>query len=71
MYFAMAGWDVAISRSKKKVRRWGRNHPYPAQYGFVPRQIFASSDNYRKEFGLCAIRDLDQGLSFRSDFSLI
>jgi hypothetical protein len=71
MYFSIAGWDVAISRSKKKVRRWGRNNIHPAQYGFVPRQVFASSDNFQREFGSCCIRDIDQGVSFRPDFSVI
>jgi hypothetical protein len=62
MYFSLIGWDVFISRSKKKLPKNGKR-------GWVNKNIFMSAEKYRKEFGISNIMDLDQKIMFKHDLT--
>lgn len=74
MYFAASNFDVAISHSKKKVRRFAKRNLRFAgvdlQIGVVTLQAFANPAAYRAEFGRSLLYDLDQRVVFRPDFSV-
>lgn len=73
MYFAASNFDVAISHSKKKVRRFAKRLRFAGldlQIGVVSLQHLANPAAYKAEFGPCSLYDLDQRLVFRSDFSV-
>jgi hypothetical protein len=76
VFYATTGFTVAISYNKKRLRRFVRRSPRflgRIEFGFINRNIFqsSSSSRFREEFGQSIILDLDQGLIFRSDFSLV
>ncbi len=74
LYYALSNLDVAISRDKKKVKRYAKRMRFSGlelQTGVVPFQVFNNPENFRLEFGECLIHDVDQGVLFRPDFTLI
>lgn len=75
MYFAASNFDVAISRSKRKVRKFAKGFLRFAgtdlQVGVCTSQTLATAEAYRAEFGHSNLYDLDQRLMFRPDFSTV
>lgn len=75
IYYAMSNMDVAVSRNKKKVRRFAMTNLRFAgrdlQLGCCNRQTFLNKESFQEEFGASMIYDIDQGLLFRPDFSLV
>lgn len=75
LYYALSNLDVAISKDKKKVKKYAKRCMRFAglelQTGVVPVQVFNSPEKFRKEFGHCLIHDVDQDVIFRPDFSLV
>ena len=73
IYFAASNFDVAISRDKRKVRKFARRNLRFAgvdlQLGCCNRQVFADPEVFRQRFGPALIYDVDQRLAFRPDFS--
>lgn len=73
-YFAVSNLDVAISKDKKKVRRFAKRNLRFAgsklQLGCCNTRVFSTPSSYREEFGICLIYDIDQALVFRPDFSI-
>lgn len=75
MYFALSGFDVAISKDKKALRKFARNNLRFAgldlKLGFCRFQTFTNPASFKAEFGSSIIYDLDQRLVFRPDFSVV
>jgi hypothetical protein len=75
IYYALSNMDVAISKDKKKVRRYAKRSlrfsGVDLQMGAVPIQVFNNPERFQKEFGICLIHDVDQDVIFRPDFSLV
>jgi len=75
IYYALSNMDVAISKDKKKVKKYAKRcmrfSGLDLELGVVPVQVFNSQEKFRKEFGNCLIHDVDQDLIFRPDFSLV
>jgi hypothetical protein len=75
MYFAASNFDVAISRDKRKVRKFAKGFfrfaGVDLQVGVCTSQMLASSQAYKAQFGHCNLYDLDQRLMFRPDFSTV
>lgn len=72
IYFASANFDVCISTSKKKVKRFVKRLRFggSASFGVVPRQVFSSPEKFQERFGPSLIYDVDQKLKFYPDFSV-
>lgn len=74
IYFAASNFDIAISRDKRKVRKFARRNLRFAgvdlQIGACTKQNFRNAESFREEFGHSLIHDLDQKLVFRPDFSV-
>ena len=74
IYFAASNLDVAISHSKKKVRKFSKQGLRFAgldlEIGVCNRQYLANPEAYREQFGRATLHDLDQRVVFRSDFSV-
>lgn len=78
-YSANRMLQVAISRDKKKLRRYVSRNPQFTGKGLVlgvcNRNAFSSPEAYWEKFGRlfgpCSIYDVDQRLVFASDFSVI
>ena len=74
IYFAASNLDVAISTSKRKVRKFAKNNLRFAgvdlQIGVCSRQVLASQEAFQNEFGASMIYDVDQRMVFRPDFSV-
>ena len=75
MYYAICNLDAFFSKDKKKVRRWVKKARFfgmcEVEFGYIPSQVFSSSEEYGKWFGLCHIFDIDQRVHFRRDFSVV
>lgn len=75
IYYALSNMDLAVSRDKKKVRRFAKSNLRFAgrdlQLGCCSRQVFRNKESFQEEFGECLIYDIDQGLVFRPNFSLV
>lgn len=75
MYYAICNLDTFFPRDKKKVRRWVKRARFfgmcKVRFGFVPRQVFSSSERYGEWFGIRYIHDIDQRMVLRPDFSVI
>lgn len=75
MYFALSGFDVAISKDKKALRRFAKNNlrfvGLDLRLGFCNVQTFGSPEKFKAEFGNCNIYDVDQRLIFQPDFSVV
>jgi hypothetical protein len=74
IYFAASNFDVAISRDKRKVRKFARRNLRFAgldmKIGVCNRQALASEEAFQNEFGASMIYDVDQRMVFRPDFSV-
>lgn len=74
IYFAASNFDVAISRDKRKVRKFARRNLRFAgldmKIGVCSRQALASEEAFQNEFGASMIYDVDQRMVFRPDFSV-
>lgn len=75
MYFAASNLDVAVSRDKRKLRRFAKRNLRFAgtdlRLGVINFQTFQTPTGYQAEFGASLLYDLDQRLVFRPDFSVV
>lgn len=77
IYFAHGNFDVAISRSKRRVRRFAKYNlqfgagPAQTKFGCCNRQTFDTPTNFKAQFGPSVIYDLDQKIVYRNDFSIV
>ena len=71
MFYAIDGFNVAVSCDRRKLNRFVRNRGWSkAMRGHVNRQTFLTPRNFQEAFGPCVVHDVDQKLRFRPDFSL-
>lgn len=72
IYFAVANFDVVLSKDKKKVKKFAKRSRFAGkvEFGVCNRQTFLTPENFKKQFGNCLIFDLDQKVKFRADFSV-
>lgn len=66
MYYACCNFDVAVSTSKRALRRWAKKQRFAghAQFGWINSQTLASPRAFQQQFGPCLLQALDQGLKW-------